>query len=305
MGKRYRSVGYNIQGILLFDKPGGLTSNKALQEVKCLFSARKAGHTGSLDPLATGLLPICFGNATRVSSFLLDADKRYDVICQLGMTTTTGDGEGEVVQTCEVGQLDLAKVNELLQSKFTGKISQIPPMHSALKHKGKRLYELAREGIEVKREPREINIYSLELLSLEASLLKIRIHCSKGTYVRTLVEDIGKELGTGAYVMALRRTSVGPFKEPKMYALEELRHLKESGVKLSEKLLLSAETALYQYPDIYLDADSAFYMKQGQAIQISKAPTDGWVRLYVGEGQFMGMGAIQDDGKVAPKRLFS
>jgi tRNA pseudouridine55 synthase len=290
---------------LLFDKPAGISSNKALQEVKHLFFAQKAGHTGSLDPLATGLLPICFGNATRVSGFLLDADKRYDVVCQLGKTTTTGDAEGEVVLTRDVGKLEPDQVNELLQSKFLGKISQIPPMHSALKHKGQRLYDLARQGIEVEREPREVNIYSIEMKALEQDVLKISVHCSKGTYVRTLVEDIGEALGTGAYVKELRRTAVGPFEQVTMVSLEDLQHLKETDVKALDKLLLPTEMALEQYPEIHLDADSAFYMKQGQAIQVPKAPTNGWVRLYGGDDQFMGMGSIQDDGKVAPKRLFS
>jgi len=222
-----------------------------------------------------------------------------------GATTTTGDAEGEIVQTREVGKFDPVVVDELLQGRFTGTISQIPPMHSALKHKGQRLYDLARKGIEVEREPRQVSIYSLELLSLEADSLQMRIHCSKGTYVRTLVEDIGEALGTGAYVTALRRTSVGPFEEPEMVTLEELQHIKETDVKSLDKLLLPAETALQQYPDIHLDADSTFYMRQGQAIQVPKAPTSGWVRLYAGEDEFMGMGTIQDDGKVAPKRLFS
>jgi tRNA pseudouridine55 synthase len=305
MGRRRRPRGRDIQGILLFDKPDGMTSNKALQEVKFLFFAQKAGHTGSLDPLATGLLPICFGNATRVSSFLLDADKRYDVVCKLGTTTTTGDAEGDIVQTCEVPALQQDQVSALLQEKFTGQLSQIPPMYSALKHKGQRLYDLARQGIEVEREPRQIQIYGLELVSLEADELGIKVHCSKGTYVRTLVEDIGQALGTGAHVSALRRTSVGPYVEPTMVTLEQLRHIKETDVKSLDGLLLPTETALQQYPDVYLDADSVFYMRQGQAIQIPKAPTSGWVRLYSADKEFMGMGAIQDDGKVAPKRMFS
>jgi len=305
MGKRRRPRGRNIQGILLFDKPLGMSSNKALQEVKHLFFAQKAGHTGSLDPLATGLLPICFGNATRVSGFLLDADKRYEVVCQLGVKTTTGDAEGDVVQTRDVGKLESDQENELLQSKFTGKISQIPPMHSALKHKGQRLYDLARQGIEVEREPREVNIYSIEMRALEGDVLKIGVHCSKGTYIRTLVEDIGEALETGAHVKALRRTAVGPFEPSTQVSLEDLQHLKETDMKAMDKLLLPTEMALEQYPEIHLDADSAFYMKQGQAIQVPKAPTNGWVRLYGGDDKFMGMGTIQDDGKVAPKRLFS
>ena len=305
MGKRRRPQGRDIQGILLFDKPMGITSNKALQEVKHLFFAQKAGHTGSLDPLATGLLPICFGNATRVSSFLLDADKRYAVVCQLGVTTTTADAEGDVVQTREVGQIERARVEQLLQASFTGSISQIPPMHSALKHKGQRLYDLARQGIEVEREPRTVNIHEIEIQAFEGDLLEMNIHCSKGTYIRTLAEDIGEALGVGAYVKALRRTSVGPFVEPDMVTMEDLQHLKDTDVKGLDRLLQPAEAALQKYHEIHLDADSAFYMRQGQAIQVPKAPTSGWVRLYDGEQRFMGMGTIQDDGKVAPKRLFS
>jgi tRNA pseudouridine55 synthase len=306
MARRRRPRGRNIQGILLFDKPCGMSSNKALQEVKQIFFAQKAGHTGSLDPLATGLLPVCFGNATRVSSFLLDADKRYQVVCQLGQTTTTGDAEGELVETRPVGELQVDQVRSLLQAEFTGTISQIPPMHSALKQNGQRLYELARKGIEVEREPRQVTIFDLELVAIEADQMRLNIHCSKGTYVRTLVEDIGKALGVGAHVKELRRTAVGPFEEPvTMYTLDQLRQLKETDVKSLDGLLLPAESALEQYPPIHLDEDSAFYMRQGQAIQVPRAPTGGWVRLYEGEQHFMGMGAIQDDGKVAPKRLFS
>ena len=303
---RRRPRGRNIQGILLFDKPPGMSSNAALQEVKQLYFAQKAGHTGSLDPLATGLLPVCFGNATRVSSFLLDADKRYEVVCQLGQNTTTGDAEGEVIETRPVGALDEDQIRQLLVSDFTGDISQIPPMHSALKKDGQRLYELARKGIEVEREPRQMTIFSIELISLEADQLSLKIHCSKGTYVRTLVEDIGNALGVGAHVKALRRTAVGPFQDPlAMHTLDELRHLKDADVKALDQLLLPTETALQQYPSIHLDDDAAFYIRQGQALQVPRAPTEGWVRLYQGQTKFMGMGAIQDDGKVAPKRLFS
>ncbi len=305
MGKRRRPCGRDIQGILLFDKSAGMSSNAALQEVKRLFFARKAGHTGSLDPLATGLLPICFGHATRISSFLLDADKHYELICQLGMTTTTGDREGDVVTTSDVPELSAAQVGPLLQAHFTGRISQIPPMYSALKHNGQRLYNLARQGIEVKREPREVIIRKLELLDIDNARMKIIIHCSKGTYVRTLVEDIGKALGVGAHVRELRRTAVLPFDKPQMYSLEELEQLKAGDVKELDKLLLPAEAALVNYPDIHLGANSVFYLKRGQAVQVPRAPTSGWVRLYDGDARFIGMGAIQDDGKVVPKRLFS
>ena len=305
MGKRRRPCGRDIQGILLFDKSTGMSSNAALQEVKRLFFARKAGHTGSLDPLATGLLPICFGHATRISSFLLDADKHYELICQLGVTTTTGDAEGDVVTTCDVPELSAAQVGPLLQAHFTGRISQIPPMYSALKHNGQRLYNLARQGIEVEREPREVIIHKLELLDIDSTRMKIIIHCSKGTYVRTLVEDIGKALGVGAHVRELRRTAVLPFDGARMYSLEELEQLKASDAKELDKLLLPAEAALVNYPDIRLSANSVFYLKHGQAVQVPHAPTSGWVRLYDGNALFIGMGAIQDDGKVMPKRLFS
>ncbi len=305
MGKhRRRPCGRNIQGILLFDKPAGRSSNAALQEVKRLFLAQKAGHTGSLDPLATGLLPICFGKATRISGFLLDADKHYELVCQLGVTTTTGDAEGDIVTTNDVPELSAGQIDPLLQADFTGRITQIPPMYSALKHKGQRLYDLARKGIEVEREPREVTIHKLELLNIDQARMKITVHCSKGTYVRTLVEDIGKALGIGAHVRELRRTAVVPFDKPQMHSLEELKRLKANDARELDKLLLPAEAALVNYPDIHLNADSVYYLKQGQAVQVPRAPTSGWVRLYEGDARFIGMGAIQDDGKVVPKRLF-
>lgn len=304
MGKPRRPCGRNIQGILLFDKPAGMSSNAALQEVKQLFFAKKAGHTGSLDPLATGLLPICFGRATRISSFLLDADKQYDVICQLGVSTITGDAEGEVKQIRTVPELSRDRLDKLIQSSFTGRISQIPPMYSALKHKGKRLYDLARKGIKVEREPREVMIHALTINSLQGDELGIHVHCSKGTYIRTLVEDIGEALGAGAHVKQLRRTAVLPFSEPEMVTLEKLRRMKEDDVASLDGLLLPSESALMQFPEVHLSEDSTFYLKRGQAVQVSNAPTSGWVRLYSNQDQFMGMGAIQDDGKVAPRRLF-
>ena len=304
MGRRRQPRGRDIHGILMFDKPAGLSSNAALQEVKQLYFAKKAGHTGSLDPLATGLLPICFGNATRVSSFLLDADKRYAVVAKLGVTTTTGDAEGEVTATRAVDSFTQGQVNELLQRDFTGRISQIPPMYSALKHQGKRLYELARQGIEVEREPREVQIHSVECTAIDGDELSIAVHCSKGTYVRTLIEDMGEALGCGAHVTQLRRTAVGPFEAPEMVTLDQLRELKQNDMPAMDTLLLPTESALQGYPDIHLSADAAFYMRQGQAIQVPRAPTSGWVRLYQNDHEFMGMGAIQDDGKVAPKRLF-
>lgn len=305
MAKRRKARGRNIQGILLFDKPAGASSNKALQEVKHLYFAQKAGHTGSLDPLATGLLPICFGNATRVSSFLLDADKSYEVVCKLGQTTTTGDAEGEIIETMAVPEFSAEQITEVIQSQFTGVISQIPPMHSALKQNGQRLYDLARQGIEVEREARQVTIHEITLVAIQGDQLELSIHCSKGTYVRTLVEDIGKVLGVGAHVIQLRRTRVGPFDGDSMVSIETLRHIKETDQSKLDELLVPVESALEQFPAVKLDDNAAYYMRQGQAVQVPKAPTHGWVRLYQNEDVFMGMGTIQDDGKVAPKRLFT
>ncbi|MCG8011081.1 MAG: tRNA pseudouridine(55) synthase TruB, partial [Candidatus Thiodiazotropha weberae] len=204
MGRR-RNRGRNINGVLLLDKPQGMTSNKALQEVKFLYKAAKAGHTGSLDPLATGLLPICFGEATKLSAFLLDADKRYLVKVKLGETTTTADAEGDVVETSDPSGVTEDALRETM-AEFLGEQQQLPPMYSAIKHNGERLYKLARQGIEVEREPRTIHIHGIDLLSFDLPEFEMDVRCSKGTYVRTLAEDIGKRLGCGAYVSGLRRT---------------------------------------------------------------------------------------------------
>ena len=209
MGRR-RNRGRNISGVLLLDKPEGLTSNKALQEVKFLIKAAKAGHTGSLDPLATGLLPICFGEATKMSAFLLDADKRYQVTVKLGETTTTADAEGEVVETHDPSGVTEEQIRATLR-EFLGEQQQLPPMYSAVKHKGERLYKLARQGVVVERETRTIHIHSLTLLDMAMPEFVMDVHCSKGTYVRTLAEDIGKRLGCGAHVNGLKRTRVGPY----------------------------------------------------------------------------------------------
>ena len=306
MGRRHRhSNQRRVNGILLLDKPSGLTSNAALQTVKKLYRARKAGHTGSLDPLATGLLPICFGEATKVSGFLLDADKDYRVTCRFGARTTTGDAEGEVLEQRPVEGLTEDRLRELLQG-FLGEIEQIPPMYSALKHKGERLYKLAREGVEVEREPRQVTIHALELLRLEPPLAEIRVHCSKGTYVRTLVEDVGEALGCGAHVAGLRRLGVGPFDDTQMVDMEALRAVAaEGGEHALDKLLLPLESGLAQWPDVRLSGDAAFYLRQGQPVLVPKAPTEGLVRLYEGESRFLGVGEILDDGREAPRRLMT
>ena len=307
MGRR-RRLGRDIDGILLLDKPLNLTSNEALQRVKRLFQANKAGHTGSLDPLATGLLPVCLGGATKFSTYLLDADKRYRVRVRLGVTTTTADAEGEVLETRPVEGLDEARVRAVLDC-FRGPIDQLPPMYSAVKHQGERLYKLARQGIEVERQTRTVTIHALDLLDLALPELELDVHCSKGTYVRTLAEDIGAMLGCGGHVIALRRTGVGPYVQPesRFVTLGELEAIvmadEEGAYPKLDALLLPLESALDHWPAVRLTADAAFYLRQGQAVLVPQAPTEGLVRLYDPSLHFLGVGCILDDGKVQPKRL--
>jgi len=303
MGRRHSNL-RRVNGILLLDKPQGMTSNAALQVVKRLYQARKAGHTGSLDPLATGLLPLCFGEATKVSGFLLDADKRYRVVCKLGERTTTGDAEGEVVEQRPVEAVTEARLRKVLEG-FVGEIEQIPPMYSAVKHKGERLYKLARQGVEVERQARKIDIHSLALLDCSIPVFQIDVHCSKGTYVRTLVEDIGEQLGCGAHVTALRRLAVGPFDDSQLIDMAVLEATAAESMAALDKLLLPMESGLTQWPGVRLSGDAAFYLRQGQPVLVPQAPTEGWVRLYEGESRFLGMGEILDDGRVAPRRLMT
>lgn len=305
MGRR-RKHGRNIDGILLLDKPLSLTSNEALQRVKRLYKAAKAGHTGSLDPLATGLLPLCLGGATKFSAYLLDADKRYRVRVQLGVTTTTADAEGEVLETAStdgIGESDLRSV----LARFVGPIEQLPPMYSAVKHQGERLYKLARQGIEVERQPRTVTIHALELCDLALPEFELDVHCSKGTYVRTLAEDIGAALGCGGHVIGLRRTGVGPYTESdsRFVSLDELVTIsdQEDGLTEMDALLLPLESALGHWPAVRLSEDAAFYLRQGQAVLVPQAPTEGLVRLHDPSQRFIGVGCILDDGKVQPKRL--
>ena len=302
MGRRRRK-GRPVNGVLLLDKPADITSNKALQVVKNLFHAAKAGHTGSLDPLATGMLPICLGEATKISAFLLDADKRYRVSCQLGVTTTTADADGEVVKTRDCTHITMRDA-EKLKSRFSGVISQIPPMYSAVKHQGQRLYALAREGIEVERKPRTVQIHELVFHSLADCVLDLEIACSKGTYIRTLVEDLGEALGCGAHVVQLRRLSVGPF-DGGMVTIDELReaaNADEGGFAAIDRYLQPIDSGIAHWPDVHLGPDAAFYMRQGQPVLVPHAPAEGWVRIY-DQSRFLGVGEIQDDGKVAPRRM--
>ncbi len=306
MGRR-RKHGRDIDGILLLDKPLHLSSNEALQRVKRLYQANKAGHTGSLDPLATGLLPVCLGGATKFSTYLLDADKHYRVRIRLGVTTTTADAEGESLETRPVVGVDEARLRAVM-ARFLGPIEQLPPMYSAVKHQGERLYKLARQGIEVERQPRTVTIHRLALIDLALPELELDVHCSKGTYVRTLAEDIGAELGCGGHVIGLRRTGVGPYVEPerRFVTLEEIEDLianEEDPYPALDSLLLPLESALEHWPAVRLTADAAFYLCQGQAVLVPQAPTAGLVRLYDPSRHFLGVGCILDDGKVQPKRL--
>jgi len=292
----------DVDGVLLLDKPIGMTSNQALQHVRRLYNARKAGHTGSLDPLASGLLPLCFGEATKFSSHLLESDKFYVVSCRLGERTRTGDAEGEVVESQPVPKLTGAAIERAL-AEFHGDIQQVPPMYSALKHQGQRLYDLAREGVEVERKPRTVSIRELQLLGHMPDSLEMSVLCSKGTYIRTLVEDIAAALGTCAHVTALRRLAVGPYGRDgyPMYSLDQLREWAPEPGRL-DSLLLPIDSALVQWPEARLGADAAWYFGRGQAVVVPGAPTAGMLRIYAGE-RFLGIGQILADGRVAPKRL--
>ena len=312
---RRKNKGRNVSGVLLLDKPQGCSSNHILQKVKRLFGAAKAGHTGSLDPLATGMLPVCFGEATKISAFLLDSDKRYHLKCQLGVSTATGDAEGEVTEEKDASFITEQDVRAVLP-EFIGEIEQIPPMYSALKHNGERLYKLARQGIEVERKPRSVSIYDIKYISLSIDdspendqpknvhkqvILELEVSCSKGTYVRTLAEDIAKKLNSCAHITALRRLSVGPY-DGDMLTIEQLSAFAEQGSDVLDACLQPIDSGVADWPDVHLGADAAFYVRQGQAVMVPHAPTQGWVRIY-DQSQFLGLGEIQDDGMVAPRRM--
>jgi tRNA pseudouridine55 synthase len=301
---RRRKQGRDVNGILLLDKPGGISSNHALQRIKRLYQAAKAGHTGSLDPLATGLLPLCLGYATKFSSFLLDADKRYRVSVRLGIRTSTADAEGEVVATAATDGVTEAAVRDVL-GDFVGSIEQLPPMYSAVKHQGERLYKLAREGKEVQRTRRTIQIFALDLRRMELPEIELDVHCSKGTYVRTLAEDIGDRLGCGGHVSALRRSGVGPYIEghTRFVSMAEVEAAAEQDLDAMDAKLLPLDSVLDHCPALRLSADAAFYLRQGQPVLVPQAPANGMVRLYDQSERFVGIGVILDDGRVQPKRL--
>tara|TARA_R110002096_G_scaffold96608_4_gene215550 strand:+ start:1578 stop:2507 length:930 start_codon:yes stop_codon:yes gene_type:complete len=294
----------DITGILLLDKPAGMSSNAALQAAKRAFNAVKAGHTGSLDVLATGLLPICFGEATKISAFLLDADKSYLADVRLGIETNTGDAEGQITRECPVAGIDEARIDDALEA-FRGEIQQVPPMHSALKRDGKRLYKLAHKGIEIERDPRTVTIKRLERKHLAGEHLTIEVDCTKGTYIRTLAEDIGKALGCGAHISALRRLRSGPFALADATTLADIQALRERAVPDAEfdALLIPPDTALVDLPDVHLSDEGAFSVTRGQAVRVADAPRAGYVRLYRSGRGFIGVGTVLDDGRIAPRRM--
>ncbi|AGB10740.1 tRNA pseudouridine(55) synthase TruB [Vibrio parahaemolyticus] len=304
-----RRKGRPINGVILLDKPTGISSNDALQKVKRIYFAEKAGHTGALDPLATGMLPICLGEATKFSQFLLDSDKRYRVIAKLGERTNTSDSDGEVVETRPV-DVTLEKLEACIE-KFRGESDQVPSMFSALKYQGKPLYEYARKGIEVPRESRKITVYEIILHRFEGDEVEMEVHCSKGTYIRTIVDDLGEMLGCGAHVTMLRRTAVAKYPYEKMVTLEHLNELLEQAHReeiapreLLDPLLMPMDTAVEDLPEVNLIPELADMVQHGQPVQVLGAPEQGVLRLTMGEERlFIGVGEMNDDGKIAPKRL--
>ncbi len=308
--RRQRPRGRPIDGILILNKPQGVTSNDALQQVKYLFYAAKAGHTGSLDPLATGVLPICLGEATKFTQFLLEADKTYQSTFCLGVATETGDSDGETVSITEASALTQAQLEQAIEA-FRGDIKQIPSMYSALKHNGQPLYKLARQGITVEREARDATIYNYEILAFrpgEKAEIDVEISCSKGTYIRTLAEDLGKAVGCGAHVTRLHRTVAGPFREDESITLAQLEALREG--KRAEDLdflLKPLDAAVSDALSVELSESMAWYFRQGQAVmspEVYRQSEEGdIVRIFHADGDFMGVGEVLDDGRVKPRRL--
>lgn len=290
--------------MLLLDKPVGFTSNEALQRVKSLYQAQKAGHTGSLDKSASGLLPICFGEATKFSGYLLEADKHYQALCQAGVRTDTGDADGEVIARRAPPALTRTEMEAALAG-FRGEIMQVPPMFSALKHKGQRLYKLARQGLEVEREPRPVTIYELKLLACQGDEFEIEARCSKGTYIRALADDIGAALGCGAHVKSLRRIGVGPYANADALTASQLERLAAVGLANLDAELLPIDTTVQDLPAVTLTPAVSYYLRQGQPVLVPRAPTQGLLRIYAREGRFLGVGEVLDDGRVGPKRLIA
>ncbi len=299
-----RKKGRVISGILLLDKPQGLSSNSALQKVKRLYNAQKAGHTGALDPLATGMLPLCFGEATKFSQFLLDSDKGYRVIGKLGERTDSGDSTGEIINTREV-KVSQKKLEKALEN-FRGDIMQIPSMFSALKHKGQPLYKYARKGIEIERPARPVTIYELELIRFEetenGTEVELFIECSKGTYIRNIIDDLGEDLGCGAHVTMLHREFVADYPVEQMISLEQLEKDREEGVTLDD-YLLPMDSGILHLDEITIDTESANFFAHGQAINYDKLEEGQLFRVYDDAERFLGLAEVDDQDMLAPKRL--
>ena len=294
--------GRPVNGVLVVDKPAGISSNDAVQRAKRLFGAQKVGHTGSLDPLATGVLPLCFGEATKFSQFLLDADKKYRARICLGVSTETGDADGEVIAEADASSVTAAQVAAELKN-FVGEIEQVPSMYSALKHQGQPLYKLARQGVEVERAPRKVTVYCAELLQVTGTEIELFVHCSKGTYIRSLAEDLGTALDCGGHVAGVRRLAAGPYKEEQAVSFEKLNAM--SGPEVLDALLLPVSSAVDSWPIMRLHQDTAHYLLRGQPVQVAHAPTEGWVQIFESgeEDRFLGVGEILTDGRIAPRRL--
>lgn len=292
-----------VDGLLLLDKPSGMTSNRALQTVRRLLNARKAGHTGSLDPAATGMLPLCFGEATKVCAYLLNADKSYRVTAKLGIATNTGDADGKETSTAAVPDLSADDWDAILQG-FSGESTQIPPMFSALKKNGKRLYELARKGETVERDPRPVRINEIRLLEIAGSRLVFRVSCSKGTYIRVLVEDIARVAGTVAHTARLHRESVGDFAAVDMLDMATVEGLAAQDIEALRAKLLPPDVALASMQMVSISAAEAANFSAGQSVEIAAAQTSGLTRVYGAGRKFIGVGEVTRDGQLAPRRVF-
>ncbi len=294
-----RRAGRDIHGILLLDKPAGFSSNQALQKVRHLLHARKAGHTGSLDPFATGMLPICLGEASKTAAFMLQAGKSYRAVARLGQATSTGDIEGEVVQEQPVPALEVKQIETVLRS-FSGTISQLPPMYSALKYQGQPLYKLARQGISVERKPRQIQIHRLELLSWESPWLSFEVHCSKGTYIRTLAEDLCARLDSCGHLQSLHRLAVEPFAPGGLVSMDEVEQAVAQGREL--EILLPLDAGLSAWPELWLDVKAAERFRHGHAVAGGAAA--GMIRVFSAAGGILGLAEARLDGMAYPQRVF-
>ena len=302
MSKRYKK-GRDINGVVLLDKASGGSSNAVLQQVKRLFGANKAGHTGSLDPLASGLLPICLGQATKVAQFLLDDDKRYFVRAKLGQISSTGDSEGKIVNFGSAHGINESSIRSVLL-QFIGNVNQVPPMYSALKRNGTPLYKLARKGIEIERSPRPVIIHEINFLGLEDAVVSLEVSCSKGTYIRTLVEDIGKSLGCGGHVVELRRTGFAHLDLSGSKTYEQLSKLKEQNIESLDSVILGADEMIPNLESVYLDSEQTSDIRLGKKIEYLGFSNPQKLKLYDHNEQFMGIGESNLMSEILPKRLF-